>query len=91
MLEDKIKGINHPYKRWIISALSLGVLIFYFRLFMEKGYESLTALLNNDVQGAVGTTIFTSFFENPWFVPLFFFLVALLKVLAMSFTNAEVE
>jgi len=87
-LEDKIGKIMNPYKRWAVSALSLGVLIFLFPPLYGEGYESLTALLNNDVETAIGTTIFANLFSNPWAIPIFFFLVAFLKVLAMSFTNA---
>ncbi len=87
-LEDKIKSISHPYKRWLISALSLGLLIFLFPPLYGEGYDSLTSLLNGDVEGAIGTSMFSGLLANPWAVPVFFLLVALLKVLAMSFTNA---
>ncbi len=88
MLEDKINGIVHPYKRWLISALSLGVLIFLFPPLYGEGYDSLTALLNNDVEKAIGPSIFSGLFTNPWTIPVFFFMVVILKVLAMSLTNA---
>lgn len=87
-MEDKINGIVNPYKRWLISAISLGLLIFLFPPLYGEGYESLTALLNGDVERAIGTTIFSNLFTNHWAIPIFFLLVALLKVFAMSFTNA---
>jgi len=87
-MEDIINRIVHPYKKWLISAFSLGILIFLFPPLYGEGYESLTALLSNDVGRAVGTTIFTNLFTNPWVIPIFFLMVAFLKVLAMSFTNA---
>jgi len=87
-LEDKIKNIGRPYVRWLISALSLGLLIFLFPPLYGEGYESLTFLLNNNVQTAIGINIFGDILKNPWAVPIFFMAVLLLKVLAMSFTNA---
>lgn len=87
-LEDKINGIANQYKRWLISALALGLLIFLFPPLYGEGYDSLTALLNNDVGVAIGTSVFSDLFSNPWAIPIFFFLVVLLKVFAMSLTNA---
>ncbi|MFA5850512.1 MAG: chloride channel protein [Bacteroidales bacterium] len=87
-LEDKINGIANQYKRWLISALGLGLLIFLFPPLYGEGYDSLTALLNNDVGVAIGTSVFSDLFSNPWVIPIFFFLVVLLKVFAMSLTNA---
>jgi len=86
--EDKLARIVNPYKRWLLSALSLGILIFLFPPLYGEGYESLTALLNNDINGAVGTSIFSGLFANPWSIPIFFLIIALIKVFAMSFTNA---
>jgi len=87
-LEDKINGIANQYKRWLISSLGLGLLIFLFPPLYGEGYDSLTALLNNDVGVAIGTSLFSDLFSNPWAIPIFFFLVVLLKVFAMSLTNA---
>lgn len=87
-LEDRIKRIVNPYRRWIISALSLGLLIFLFPPLFGEGYGSLTSLLNGDVDSAIGPNLFGNLFDNQWFVVVFFSAVILFKVLAMSFTNA---
>ncbi len=87
-MEDKIRMIKRPYLRWIISALSLGLLIFLFPPLYGEGYDSLTSLLNNNTDQAIGTTIFGSILSNPWAIPIFFLAVLILKVLAMSLTNA---
>jgi len=88
MLEDKIASIKRPYKRWLISATTIGVLIFLFPPLYGEGYDSITALLNNNAEVAIGTSLFKNFISNEWFIPLFFFLVVFLKVVAMSLTNA---
>ncbi len=87
-MEDRIKRIVNPFRRWIISALSLGLLIFLFPPLFGEGYESLTYLLSGNVNSAIGPNLFSSFFSNPWFIIIFFSAVIIFKVLAMSFTNA---
>ncbi len=88
MLEDKIKSILNPYKRWIISAAALGLLIFIFPPLYGEGYGVLTNLLNNNPAEAIGTSFFEKFLVRPWIVPLFFFAVFIFKVFSMSLTNA---
>ena len=87
-LEDKIKSIINPYKRWIISAISLGLFIFVFPPLYGEGYEVLTNLLNNNPAEAIGTSFFERFLVKSWVVPLFFFAVFIFKVFSMSLTNA---
>jgi len=87
-LEDKIKSILNPYRRWVISAVSLGIFIFIFPPLYGEGYDVLTNLLNNHPAEAVGTSFFEKLIIKPWIVPLFFFAVFLFKVFSMSFTNA---
>lgn len=87
-LEDKVKNITNPYRRWLYCSLSLGVLIFLFPPLYGEGYTMLEHLLNNTPMEAVGSTIYARLFEWKWFVPIFFSLVLIFKVFAMSFTNA---
>ncbi len=88
-LEGWIKKIDNPYKRWLVSALSLGFLIFVFPPLYGEGYDVISALLNNNPENAVDTSFFQSYLtEKPWIMPLFFFLVFVFKVFSMSFTNA---
>ncbi len=87
-MEDKISSITSTFKRWAISAISLGLLIFLFPPLFGEGYESLTFLLNNNTSGAIGPSFFSEWFEIEWFVPLFFTAIVFFKVWAMSFTNA---
>lgn len=88
MMESRITRISNTYTRWAISALALGTLILLFPPLYGEGYGSLTALLNNNVEVAVDSLIYGSLSRNAWFIPVFFTAVLLLKVFAMSFTNA---
>ena len=87
-LEDKIKSVTNPYKRWAICAVSLGVLIYIFPPLFGEGYDSLINLLHADPESCMNRTIFGWFLQWEWFVPIFFALVLIFKVFAMSFTNA---
>ena len=87
-LEDKIKTIKNIYKRWAFSSLGLGLLIFLFPPLYGEGYSYLTTLLNGGEISFEGETILSFFMSSPWTVPVFFFLILLLKVFSMSFTNA---
>ena len=86
-LEDKIKSIEKPYKRWAVSALSLGLLIFLFPPLFGEGYGCLHGFLNGEIN-LEGKTVLSFMLDTAWLVPLFFTLVLILKVFSMSLTNA---
>ena len=71
-LEDGFGKMKNPWLRWAICAAGLGLLIFLFPPLYGEGYENVGQLLNGQADGAV------------WF----FALILLLKVFAMTFTNA---
>ena len=71
-LEDGFGKMKNPWIRWAICAAGLGLLIFLFPPLYGEGYEDVGHLLNGQADGAV------------WF----FALILLLKVFAMTFTNA---
>ena len=71
-LEDWFGKMRNPYLRWALCAVGLGLLIFAFPPLYGEGYEDVGSMLNGKQTGAV------------WF----FALVLLLKVFAMTFTNA---
>ena len=87
-LEDKIKSINGPYRRWLISAVCLGLLIFLFPPLYGEGYDSLSVLLNGGEIAFPTRTVLGFFMNSAWTIPVFFLLIMLLKVFSMSFTNA---
>ena len=87
-MEDKLGRLKNPYLRWVLSAVSLGILIFLFPPLFGEGYSFLTPLLNGADAGFGGVTPFHFLSRFGWGVPLFFLLVLLLKVFSMTFTNA---
>ncbi|MDR3350100.1 MAG: chloride channel protein [Prevotellaceae bacterium] len=87
-VESLLKRIERPLQRWLCCAIGLGALIFLFPPLYGEGYDSLSALLNENVAVAMGETVFGSYRQETWFVLLFFGGVLLLKILSMSFTNS---
>ena len=87
-LEDKIKSIKKPFKRWVIASLSLGLLIFLFPPLFGEGYGCLHGLLNDGSINLEGQTVLSFMLDTAWMVPVFFLLVLVLKVFSMSLTNA---
>ena len=71
-LEDVFGKMRNVYLRWALCAAGLGLLIFVFPPLYGEGYEDVGKLLNGQESGAI------------WF----FALILLLKVFAMTFTNA---
>ena len=71
-LEDVFGKMRNIWLRWALCAVGVGLLIFLFPPLYGEGYEDVGRLLNGQGSGAV------------WF----FALILLLKVFAMTFTNA---
>ena len=86
-LEDRFQKMRNPYLRWVVCAVGLGLLIFLFPPLYGEGYESLSPLLNGGEITVAGTPL-SFLMSREWSVPVFFLLVLLLKVFAMTFTNA---
>ena len=87
-LEDRIKNISNPYKRWILCAIGLGLLIFLFPPLYGQGYDSLNALLAGREIAVEGNSVLGFMMRSAWGVPLFFLLVLFFKIVAMTLTNS---
>lgn len=85
-LEDYLGRIRNVYLRWLCCAAGLGLLIFLFPPLFGEGYGSLQGLLTGSGVSVSGPLSFLG--ESPWAVPAFFLMALLLKVVAMTFTNA---
>ncbi|MBQ2501916.1 MAG: chloride channel protein, partial [Bacteroidales bacterium] len=86
-LEDRLGKIGRPYRRWLICAVGLGILLFLFPVLYGEGYTSIISLLNGQMLELDTQTPLSFFFDSPWGIPLFFLLVFFFKVLAMTLTN----
>ena len=87
-LEDKIGRMKNPYLKWVLCAMGLGILIFFFPPLYGEGYGSLGALLNGTELSLDGQTPLAFMTDSVWAVPVFFLLILILKVFSMTLTNA---
>jgi len=87
-MEDHLSKLKNPYLRWGLCAVALGVLIYLFPPLLGEGYSSLDPLLNGGDLSFEGQTVLSFFMHRKWSVPVFFALILVLKVFAMTFTNA---
>jgi len=87
-LEDRIAKISSPYTRWIICAIGLGLLIFFFPPLYGQGYDSLRILLSGRDFVLEGHSPLSFLFQNAWGIPVFFALIFFAKVITMTLTNA---
>lgn len=87
-LEDKLGKISNVYLKWLFCAIALGVLIFIFPPLYGEGYGSVLDLLNGRSLKVEDVYLLSRIVSNPWFVPLFFLLVFMMKVPAMTLTNS---
>ena len=87
-VEDKLGRMRNPYLKWILCALSLGVLIFLFPPLFGEGYDSLTQILGGNADGEIKWILPKVLSDSKWTVLIFFAAVMLVKVYATALTNA---
>lgn len=75
-----------PYKRALIGASMLAVLIFIIPTLFGEGYESIKTLSENDPGILLQDTLFSEFRDNKWVLLAFVGFAAFLKVFATGFT-----
>ncbi len=84
-MEDGLSRLRSPFLKWALCAVALGLLIFLFPELYGEGYEGLKTLLS---EGASAGSPLLKGTGALWIIPVYFLAVMLLKVLAMTFTNA---
>jgi CIC family chloride channel protein len=75
-----------PYRRALIGASLLAVLIFIIPTLFGEGYESIKTLSENDASVLLQDTLFSEFRDNKWVLLAFVGAAAFLKVFATGFT-----
>ncbi|WP_366183706.1 chloride channel protein [Flavobacterium ovatum] len=76
----------NAYKKALLGASLLAVLIFVFPTLFGEGYESIRTLANNDASELLENTLFSSFRNNNWIVLLFVAATMMIKVFATAIT-----
>ena len=76
----------NPYKKALLGASILAVLIFIFPTLFGEGYESIKVLSDNDPGKLLENTLFSDFRNNSWVLLAFVGCTMMLKVFATGIT-----
>lgn len=87
-LEDRLGRIGNMYVRWVLCAIGLGALIFFFPPLYGQGYDSLNSLLSGNEIDVEGRTLLSFMMKSKWGIPVFFLLILFFKIVAMTLTNS---
>ncbi len=86
--EDKMRAVRKPGVRWLIGAVSMGLLVFFFPPLYGEGYDSLNLMLSNAPSRIMGGLLTNPLLESKWAILIFFTAILFLKVFATAMTNA---
>ncbi|MEO8253741.1 MAG: chloride channel protein, partial [Flavobacterium sp.] len=76
----------NPYKKALLGASFLAVLIFVFPTLFGEGYESIKILAENHPEKILENTLFESFKDNSWVLLAFVGATMMMKVFATAIT-----
>lgn len=87
-LEKRIKKLEPYLNRYLVSVLTLGLLIFIFPPLYGEGYDIVNDLLNGQYAQLLDNSPFEVFSTNFWVLAGFMLAVLLFKVFASVATNS---
>ncbi len=87
-IESVFKGIKSQYHKWLIGGVSIGILIMFLPPLYGQGYNSITALIDGDMNALFNQTLLFNYRDNVWVILLFLGAIMLFKSIAMALTNA---
>ena len=85
-VEKRFKGMGSPWKRFLIGATMLGVLIFLFPALYGEGYEAVNSALRGDYSPIYGNPLFAGLQEHEWTILILLAAIILLKAFATALT-----
>lgn len=86
-LEGRFASITNPYKRVLVGALILGVLIFLFPPLYGEGFNTLQSLLDGNPSAILNNSLLYPLRDNVWVVLASLALLLVFKVFAMAATT----
>ena len=86
--EDRMRNIRKPGVRWLLGAVSMGLMVFFFPPLYGEGYDSLNLMLTNAPSRIMGGQLTGQLLESKWAILIFFAAILFLKVFATAMTNA---
>ena len=86
-LENIFRKIQGCYRRFLLGAVMLSLLIYLFPSLYGEGYDLITLLLNGNGQADWDTAMDRSLFYGSNYLLLYLFLIVIFKVFASTATN----
>lgn len=86
-LESFFASLNTPWKKFIAGSLMLSLLIFFLPPLYGEGYDTISSLLNGNLQKITENTIFYGVKDNFYILVGFMLLVLFFKIFASAATN----
>ena len=86
-VESFYRKRNSQWKRFVMGAVTLSILIFIFPPLYGEGYDTIDSLLNGQFLSLMEHSAFYEIKDNYWGIVLFLGLILLTKVFATSATN----
>ena len=85
-VEKRFKNIASPWKRFIIGAVLLGVLIYLFPALYGEGYDAVNAALRGDYSAVYKNPLFSGWDQYGWAILVMLAAIILLKAFATALT-----
>ena len=85
-VEKRFKNIASPWKRFIIGAVLLGVLIYLFPALYGEGYDAVNAALRGDYSAVYKNPLFSGWDQHGWVILVMLAAIILLKAFATALT-----
>ncbi len=85
-MEKRFKRIESPWKRFLIGAVMLGVLIYFFPALYGEGYDAINSTLRGDYSPIYENPIFSGWEQHGWSILVLLAAIILLKAFATALT-----
>ncbi|HOH96596.1 MAG TPA: chloride channel protein, partial [Candidatus Enterocola sp.] len=80
--------LKNFWSKLVIGGLILSALIFLLPPLYGEGYDSISALLNNNTNGLFDNSLFYNFKDNQYWLLFYMSLIIIFKIFASAATNA---
>ena len=85
-MEKRFKSVASPWKRFLIGATLLGLLIYLFPALYGEGYEAINSALRGDYSPIYGNPLFAGLEQHEWAILILLAAIILLKAFATALT-----
>lgn len=85
-VEKHFQSMASPWKRFLIGATLLGILIYLFPALYGEGYEAVNSALKGDYSPVYGNPLFAGWEEHEWTILVLLAVLILLKAFATALT-----